>query len=160
GQRLGARLAQAHDAVTRPRRWRLVKALPINAQGKVTQAALAALFQPLMPVPVWDHRDAASATLRMTLDPALRPFQGHFPQAAILPGVAQLDWAVRFGRQAFSMPAGFLRMDAVKFQHVARPGDELTLQLDWDATRNVLAFRYTSSHGVHASGKVVFADAD
>ncbi len=160
GQRLGARLAQAHDAVTRPRRWRLVKALPINAQGKVTQAALAALFQPLMPVPVWVQRDAASATLRMTLDPALRPFQGHFPQAAILPGVAQLDWAVRFGRQAFSMPAGFLRMDAVKFQHVARPGDELTLQLDWDATRNVLAFRYTSSHGVHASGKVVFADAD
>ncbi|WP_251276684.1 CopD family protein, partial [Enterobacter hormaechei] len=67
-------------------RWRLVPALPINAQGKVTQAALAALFQPLMPVPVWDHRDAASATLRMTLDPALRPFQGHFPQAAILPG--------------------------------------------------------------------------
>jgi hypothetical protein len=55
-----------------------------------------------MPVPVWDHRDAASATLRMTLDPALRPFQGHFPQAAILPGVAQLDWAVRFGRQAFA----------------------------------------------------------
>jgi hypothetical protein len=24
----------------------------------------------------------------------------------------------------------------------------------------VLAFRYTSSHGVHASGRVVFADAD
>ncbi len=134
--------------------------LPINAQGKVTQAALAALFQPLMPVPVWDRRDAASATLRMTLDPALRPFQGHFPQAAILPGVAQLDWAVRFGRQMFAMPAAFLRMDAVKFQHVARPGDELTLQLDWDAARNMLAFRYTSSHGVHASGKVVFADAD
>ena len=153
GQRLGARLAHAHDAVTRPRRWRLVQALPINAQ--VTQAALAALFQPLMPVPVWDCRDAASATLRMTLDPALRPFQGHFPQAAILPGVAQLDWAMRFGRQAFAMPRAFLRMDAVKFQHVARPGDELTLQLDWDAARNVLAFRYTSSHGVHASGKVV-----
>ncbi|TGV63171.1 AMP-binding protein, partial [Mesorhizobium sp. M2D.F.Ca.ET.160.01.1.1] len=75
GQRLGARLANAHDAVTRPRRWRLVQALPINAQGKVTQAALAALFQPLMPVPAWDRRDAASATLRMTLDPALRPFQ-------------------------------------------------------------------------------------
>ena len=137
-----------------------MQALPINAQGKVTQAALAALFQPLMPVPAWDHRDAASATLRMTLDPALRPFQGHFPQAAILPGVAQLDWAVRFARQAFVMRGAFVRMDAVKFQHVARPGDELTLQLDWDAARNVLAFRYTSSHGVHASGRVVFADAD
>lgn len=159
GQRLGARLAQGHDAVTRPRRWRLVDALPLNAQGKVTQAALRALFQPLMPVPVWDRREDRAATLRMVLDPALRPFQGHFPQAAILPGVAQLDWAVRFGRQAFALPAGFLRMDAVKFQHIARPGDELTLQLEWDAARSVLTFRYTSLHGVHASGKVVFADA-
>lgn len=158
-QRLGARLAVGHDAVTRPRRWRLVPSLPINAQGKVTVAALAALFQPMMPVPVWEQRDAACATLRMTLDPALQPFQGHFPQAAILPGVAQLDWAVRFGRQAFAIPTAFLRMDVVKFQQVARPGDELTLQLDWDAARNVLSFRYTSSHGVHASGKLVFADA-
>ena len=159
GQRLGARLAQGHDAVTRPRRWRLVESLPINAQGKVTQAALVALFQPMMPVPVWDCRDEAAATLRMTLDPALRAFQGHFPQAAILPGVAQLDWAVRFGRQAFVLPVGFQRMDAVKFQRVARPGDELTLHLDWDTGRGVLTFRYTSVHGVHASGRVVFADA-
>ncbi|WP_241685996.1 acyl-CoA synthetase [Stenotrophomonas sp. MA5] len=112
-----------------------------------------------MPVPVWDRREAASATLRMTLDPALRPFQGHFPQAAILPGVAQVDWAVRFARQAFAMPEGFVRMDAVKFQHVARPGDELTLHLDWDTARNVLVFRYASVHGVHASGRMVFADA-
>ncbi|OBU51408.1 AMP-binding protein [Stenotrophomonas maltophilia] len=159
GQRLAARLAQSHDAVTRPRRWRLVPTLPVNAQGKVTQAALVALFQPSMPVPVWDRREAASATLRMTLDPALRPFQGHFPQAAILPGVAQVDWAVRFARQAFAMPEGFVRMDAVKFQHVARPGDELTLHLDWDTARNVLVFRYASVHGVHASGRMVFADA-
>ncbi|MBK0055405.1 AMP-binding protein [Stenotrophomonas sp. S39] len=159
GLRLGARLAQSHDAVTRPRRWRLVEALPINAQGKVTQAALAALFQPLMPVPQWDHRAATSATLRMTLDASLRAFQGHFPQAAILPGVAQLDWAVRFARQAFDLPRGFVRMEAVKFQHVARPGDELTLQLDWDAGRGVLTFRYTSLHGTHASGKVVLTDA-
>jgi len=159
GLRLGARLAQGHDAVTRPRRWRLVDALPINAQGKVTQAALAALFQPLMPVPQWDHRAATSATLRVALDASLRAFQGHFPQAAILPGVAQLDWAVRFARQAFDLPCGFVRMEAVKFQHVARPGDELTLQLDWDAGRGVLTFRYTSLHGTHASGKVVLTDA-
>ncbi|KAA9002211.1 AMP-binding protein [Stenotrophomonas cyclobalanopsidis] len=159
GLRLGARLAQGHDAVTRPRRWRLVEAMPINAQGKVTQAALSALFQPLMPVPQWDRRGATAATLRVTLDASLRAFQGHFPQAAILPGVAQLDWAVRFARQAFALPRGFVRMEAVKFQHVARPGDELTLQLDWDAQRGALTFRYTSLHGTHASGKVVLTDA-
>ena len=157
-QQLGLLLSHGHDAVTRPRRWRLLAALPLNAQGKVTQAALAALFQPLLPPPRWLQREAAQAMLQMTLDPALQVFEGHFPQARILPGVAQLDWAVRFGRQAFVIPPRFVRMDAVKFQHVARPGDELSLQLDWDAQRGVLAFRYTSTHGVHSSGKVVFGD--
>lgn len=158
-QQLGAWLAAGHDAVTRPRRWRLVDSLPLNAQGKVTQAGLAALFQPLMPVPRWDERTPAAARLQLELDPALHVFDGHFPQARILPGVAQLDWAIRFGRDAFPIPPHFVRMDAVKFQHVARPGDVLTLQLEWDLARSVLGFRYTSDHGVHASGKVVFSDA-
>ena len=152
-------LARSHDAVTRPRRWRLVSVLPFNAQGKLTQAALAALFQTDLPPPCWLQREPRQAALQVVLDPALPVFDGHFPQARVLPGVAQLDWAVRFGRQAFDMPATFVRMDAVKFQHVARPGDVLSLQLDWDAQRGVLAFRYTSALGVHASGKVVFTDA-
>ena len=83
----------------------------------------------------------------------------HCPPAALRPGVAERDGGVRFARQAFALPRGFVRMDAVKFQRVARPGDELTLQLDWDAERGVLTFRYTSLHGTHASGKVVLTDA-
>ncbi len=158
-QSLSALLAQSHDAVTRPRRWRLLSSLPLNAQGKVTQAALAALFQPLLPVPRWLQREPAHAELELLLDPALRVFDGHFPQARILPGVAQLDWAVRYGRQAFTLPPRFVRMEAVKFQHVARPGQLLLLRLDWDVERGVLGFRYTSDSGVHASGRVVLADA-
>lgn len=159
-KRLGTRLARSHDAVTRPRRWRSVAALPLNAQGKVTQAALAALFNMDRPTPCWDARDGSHARLRLHLDAALPVFKGHFAQAAILPGVAQLDWAIGLAREVFDMPPRFLRMDAVKFQHVARPGDELTLQLDWDGTRNALAFRYSSDHGAHSSGKVIFGNAD
>ncbi|MCL7714683.1 AMP-binding protein [Stenotrophomonas mori] len=156
---LDAVLAAGHDAVTRPRRWRLVGGLPLNPQGKVTQSGLAALFHPERPVPRWTERSAAAAALELALEPSLRVFEGHFPQARILPGVAQLDWAIHFGREAFAIPPRFVRMDAVKFQQVARPGDVLSLRLDWDAGRGVLAFRYTSGHGVHASGKVVFDDA-
>mgnify|MGYP000858945681 CR=1 FL=1 len=155
-QALATLLAQSHDAVTRPRRWRWVAQLPLNAQGKVTHAALAALFQPTLPVPCWQQREAGHAALTLTLDPALRVFDGHFPQARVLPGVAQLDWAIRWGREAFAIPPRFVRMDAVKFQHVARPNDVLSLQLDWDAERSVLGFRYTSAVGVHSSGKVRF----
>lgn len=158
-QVLGAHLASSHDAVTRPRRWRFVDALPFNAQGKVTAAALTALFRPLLPAVQWQQRNADAALLLLPLEPDLVAFDGHFPQAKILPGVVQLDWAIHYARDVFAMPPRFERMDAVKFQHVARPGDCLQLTLGWDAARSVLSFRYVSDHGVHASGRVVFGDA-
>jgi len=158
-RQLGAHLAQSHDAVTRPRRWRFVDELPYNAQGKTTAGALAALFRPLLPAAQWQQRDADAAVLVLPLDPDLVAFDGHFPQAKILPGVVQLDWAIHYARQAFAMPPRFERTDALKFQHVARPDDQLQLTLGWDAARSVLSFRYVSDHGVHASGRVVFGHA-
>jgi 3-hydroxymyristoyl/3-hydroxydecanoyl-(acyl carrier protein) dehydratase len=43
----------------------------------------------------------ASATYRLRVPPTLEHFRGHFPGFPILPGVVQLDWAVRFGRLHF-----------------------------------------------------------
>lgn len=158
--RLTARLAEGHDAVTRPRRWRLVAAMPVNAQGKPTQALLQALFQKALPTPQWLARDATTVRLALLLVPELMAFEGHFPGVAVLPGVAQVDWAIQLARDAFDLPPRFLRMDALKFQQVARPHDVLQLHLDWDPVRCVLGFRFSSDHGIHASGKVLFADAD
>lgn len=159
-QALGHALAEGQDAVTRPRRWRFVAALPMNAQGKTTDAALRALFRPERPTPVWLQRDATHAQLELELEPALVVFDGHFPNVAILPGVAQLDWAVRFGRDAFALPPRFLRMELLKFQRVARPGMRIRLHLEWLVQKHALAFRYESEHGPHASGRVVFGEMD
>lgn len=158
--RLGQQLAASQDAVTRPRRWRFVEALPVNAQGKSTEAMLTALFRPERPQPQWLSRNESAAELELDLDASLAAFDGHFPQAAILPGVAQLDWAIRFGREAFALPPRFLRMEALKFQRVARPGDRLKLSLEWQASKHTLSFRYVSVHGPHASGRVVFGHDD
>lgn len=159
-QALSRHLATSQDAVTRPRRWRFVSALPVNAQGKVTEAALTALFRPERPTATWTLRTPTQAQVELPLDASLAVFDGHFPQAAILPGVAQLDWAVQLAREAFAIPSRFLRMEALKFQRVARPGDTIHLQLDWQAERCTLLFRYTSVHGPHASGRVVFDDGE
>lgn len=157
---LSRHLAGAQDAVTRPRRWRFVAALPTNAQGKVTEAALTALFRPERPEARWTLREPAHAQVELPLDASLAVFEGHFTQAAILPGVAQLDWAVQLAREVFPLPPRFLRMEALKFQRVARPGDLIHLDLEWQAERSTLVFRYTSEHGPHASGRVVFADGE
>lgn len=157
GRLLSASLADAMDAVVRPRRWRFVSSLPMNAQGKTTDAALRALFRPERPQPCWLERESEHACLLLELSEDLVVFDGHFPQAPILPGVAQVDWAVRFAREAFALPPRFLRLEALKFQRVARPGLQLRLQLDWLPAKATLAFRYESSQGQHASGRVVFA---
>lgn len=157
-QALGQALAGGQDAVTRPRRWRFVDALPMNTQGKTTDAALRALFRPERPTPLWVMREATQAQLDLELDAALAVFDGHFPQVPILPGVAQLDWAVRFGREAFALPPHFLRMEMLKFQRVARPGMRIRLHLEWLPQKSTLAFRYESSLGPHASGRVLLGE--
>lgn len=157
-QALGQALAGGQDAVTRPRRWRFVDALPMNTQGKTTDATLRALFRLERPAPVWVLREPTQAQVDLDLDPALAVFDGHFPQVPILPGVAQLDWAVRFGREAFALPPSFLRMEMLKFQRVARPGIRIRLHLEWLPQKSALAFRYESALGSHASGRVVFGE--
>lgn len=124
----------------------------------MTETALTALFRPERPEAHWTLREAARAQAELRLDPSLAVFDGHFTQAAVLPGVAQLDWALHLAREVFAMPPRFLRMEALKFQRVARPGDVIRLEIEWLADRSTLVFRYTSVHGPHASGRVMFAD--
>ena len=75
---------------------------------------------------------------------------------AILPGVALLDWATRLARQAFPVVGEFAGMDAVKFQHLVRPGTLLDVELSWQPAKQQLGFRFSSASGVHASGRLRF----
>ncbi len=159
-RKLARHLEDRHDPVVQPRRWRFVDALPVDAQGKTTRRALAALFRPEFPEAEWREREPRQAEIEFLLDPALAVFEGHFPQAPILPGVAQVDWAIRLGREAFDLPPRFLRLDALKFQRTAGPDTRIHLRLDWDPARGSLSFRYQSDLGIHASGRAVFGEAE
>jgi acyl-CoA synthetase (AMP-forming)/AMP-acid ligase II/3-hydroxymyristoyl/3-hydroxydecanoyl-(acyl carrier protein) dehydratase len=160
GLALGRAIAGEADAVLRPRRWRFVTELPMNAQGKVTEAALRALFRRMRPQAQWQHCGPDAACAQLKIDADLAVFDGHFPQYPILPGVAQVDWAVQCAREVFALNGrAFLRLEALKFQRVVRPGATITLQLNWSAEHARLGFSYHSEHGAHASGRVVFAEA-
>jgi len=158
-ERLRAVLLQGVERVALPRRWRYVPALPANAQGKVTEAALAALFRPSVPPVQWLSRDDTGATAILDIQADLAVFDGHFPATPILPGVAQLDWAVQFARECFVLPQRFLRVEALKFQRPVPPGTQLELALQWQPAAGVLGFRYGSPAGLHASGRIVFEAA-
>ena len=156
-QRLRGWLAGHCDPIALPRRWRFLDAMPADARGKTSERALTALFRPLMPPPLWLRRDARGASATLTATAELAAFEGHFPQAPILPGVVLLDWAVRLGRDAFGLSFDVQRVEALKFQQLVRPGTELTVDLALVPGR--LDFRFTSAHGVHAAGRLRFDEA-
>jgi 3-hydroxymyristoyl/3-hydroxydecanoyl-(acyl carrier protein) dehydratase len=96
----------------------------------------------------------------IALAPGLLVFDGHFPGAPILPGVAQVDWAIAFARERFAMPARFVRLDALKFSQPATPGMRLDIDLQWNAATCTLQFEYRSPAGRHSTGRVVFAEGE
>jgi 3-hydroxymyristoyl/3-hydroxydecanoyl-(acyl carrier protein) dehydratase len=77
----------------------------------------------------------------------------------ILPGVVQVDWAIALGRDCFALPPRFAGLHALKFQRVIQPEQLVHLELEHDAAKGSLSFRYVSSAGQHASGRIVFGDA-
>ena len=157
-QALSRHLAASQDAVTRPRRWRFVSALPANAQGKVTEAALTALFRPERPTATWTLRTPTQARVELPLDASLAVFDGHFPQAAILPGVAQLDWVMHYAAAELAPGWRFHSLQNVKFQAPLLPSMVVTLTLKWQEARGLLTFSYLRHDGdarhTASSGKI------
>jgi hypothetical protein len=153
---LRAHLLQSFERVVLPRRFRYVRELPVNTQGKATEALLSGLFQPELPQAQWRERRPPQAAVSLDIVPQLRVFDGHFPGAPVLPGVVQLDWAIEFGRQVFPLPGRFLRAEQLKFSQPVLPPLQLELALEWDDTARRLGFRFSSQRGLHSSGRLVF----
>ncbi|WP_141289672.1 ApeI family dehydratase [Ideonella azotifigens] len=142
--------------MTLPRRWRFVSHLPANAQGKTTAQALQALFDPRRPAMQVLSQSATEATLRIWPDATLPQFDGHFSGHPVLPGVAQVEWALLFAQELFGLPGALRALEALKFQQVIRPGQALQMQLTMQAAQGKLVFKLESDSGPHASGRVLF----
>jgi acyl-CoA synthetase (AMP-forming)/AMP-acid ligase II/3-hydroxymyristoyl/3-hydroxydecanoyl-(acyl carrier protein) dehydratase len=172
--RLRTLLAASLEAVALPRRWRYLDSLPVNAQGKTTQAQLLALFErgdddgaagqssarprfPLLKVleQVLDG-ESPRMLLELTVPADLLYFDGHFTVAPVLPGVVQVDWAIHYGRRYFGLDGQFGGINALKFQQMISPQQPVRLELVHDRAKGSINFRYFSEAGVHASGRILF----
>ncbi|MGW8392578.1 AMP-binding protein [Pseudoduganella sp. HUAS MS19] len=155
--RLRAVLAGVVDAVALPRRWRYLEQMPVNAQGKVTVAALLALLgdeRPRLPSVRELENEPGRVLLELSAPANLLYFDGHFDVAPILPGVVQVDWAIHYGRQYFGLPPLFKGLNQLKFQQVIGPENPVHLELAYDAARHSLRFSYSSTVGQHSSGRI------
>ncbi|MDY7563009.1 acyl-CoA synthetase family protein [Pseudomonas sp. 10B1] len=150
------------EALALPRRWRLLRQLPFNAQGKLAQADVDALLhapRPLGPELLSQRQLNSEWHLELVVPPDLAYFSGHFPQIPVLPGVVQVDWAISMGQRLLGLPTRFAGMEVLKFQQLVRPGDEISLTLRFDAERSKLYFTYRNADAACSSGRILLEAA-
>jgi acyl-coenzyme A synthetase/AMP-(fatty) acid ligase/3-hydroxymyristoyl/3-hydroxydecanoyl-(acyl carrier protein) dehydratase len=151
-------LRQHCEALALPRRWRLVRQLPLNSQGKLPQADIEALLiapRAKAPQVLSQVETEGEWSLQLSVPPDLAYFSGHFPKAPVLPGVVQVEWALNLGRQLLNLTGPFAGMEVLKFQQLVRPGDEIQLHLRFDPERRKLYFAYRNDTATCSSGRIL-----
>jgi acyl-coenzyme A synthetase/AMP-(fatty) acid ligase/3-hydroxymyristoyl/3-hydroxydecanoyl-(acyl carrier protein) dehydratase len=146
------------EALALPRRWRLLRQLPLNSQGKLPQADVEALLiapRPKAPEVLSQVETEGEWSLQLSVPPDLAYFSGHFPKAPVLPGVVQVEWALNLGRQLLNLNGPFAGMEVLKFQQLVRPGDEIQLHLRFDPERSKLYFAYRNDTATCSSGRIL-----
>ncbi|MGF6780957.1 acyl-coenzyme A synthetase/AMP-(fatty) acid ligase/3-hydroxymyristoyl/3-hydroxydecanoyl-(acyl carrier protein) dehydratase [Paraburkholderia sp. GAS334] len=153
-------LAAWFDVVVLPRHWRFRSALPFDARGKLPATAIAAAFDARADgVEVLaEARNGDEVRYDLRVPPALVHFAGHFPGLPILPGVVQVDWAVRFAAEHVAGARAIASIDRLKFMMPVPPGAMLSLTLAHDATRRRVQFAYRLGERDCASGVIVYRE--
>jgi acyl-coenzyme A synthetase/AMP-(fatty) acid ligase len=152
GRTLRKALAAVLEPAGLPRRWRFVTALPIGSLGKIHTEDVIALFgaQPA-PIPEIRPQEPDLQARRQGPDwveldlynrPDLPQLDGHFPAIAVVPGVAQIDWAVKMAARFLGLPLASATSFQVKFHRLTLPETTVTLRLDYDRARQRLLFAY------------------
>lgn len=94
----------------------------------------------------------------LALPPTLFWFQGHFAAQPLLPGVAQLEWAINYATELLAPGFRFHSIQNVKFQAPLLPENNITLTLNWQEERQILTFSWQRHDGearhTASSGKV------
>jgi acyl-coenzyme A synthetase/AMP-(fatty) acid ligase/3-hydroxymyristoyl/3-hydroxydecanoyl-(acyl carrier protein) dehydratase len=151
-------LAAYFDIVVLPRFWRFRFALPFDARGKLPAAAVAAAFDARADgVEVLSEaRSDTALHYELRVPPTLVHFAGHFPGLPILPGVVQIDWAMRLAAEQVPGVRMLASIEQLKFKAPVPPGALLDLTLTHDASRRRVQFAYRLGARDCTSGVIVY----
>jgi 3-hydroxymyristoyl/3-hydroxydecanoyl-(acyl carrier protein) dehydratase len=109
------------------------------------------MTQPL-PEMTLRSQTAKEVVLELVLHADMPCFDGHFPGAPVLPGVVQLDWAVRLCQRYFD-ECQLHSSEALKFIKLSQPGDKLRLTLT-RTKPGAISFVFTLAGENSASGRL------
>lgn len=117
----------------------------------VSSTSTEAVVQEVRPV-------TRGVEIDISLPDTLLYFQGHFPGRPILPGVVQIDWAVRWADRYLNTKIGSAQNFQVKFKSIIEPEQSLTVVLQRSADNRRLLFEYRDATAVLSSGSIELKD--
>ena len=93
--------------------------------------------------------------LRYKVPDNLVYLEGHFPQAAVVPGVCQIKWVVDAIKEITGQQPITERMEAVKFHRLLFPGQEFEMFLRFDGAKHKWHYHMTCEDQKVASGRLI-----
>ena len=146
------------NSIAIPRRWRFVDKFPQNAMGKVVKKNLDDLFSENIKSPIVVSRRTHGLLLELVLDMSktLACFKGHFDGFPVVPGVALIEWAIKYSQESLGTSSEFIGMSQVKFQSFIKPNQIVHLKLDFIPEKMNLKFKYHNADAIFSSGILKF----
>jgi len=159
-------LAAQFEPLAVPRLWRFFEQLPLNSQGKLTEAIRqqAVKQRPIFPeVQALPEQTPLERHYRLTIPCDLIHFAGHFPQAPVVPGALQISWAIALAKRDLLPKVcpnfRFAGLEVLKFAQLIRPADKLHLHLRFDSEKHKLHFTFSSADGKPCSSARILAES-
>ncbi|GAB2179343.1 acyl-CoA synthetase family protein [Dongia sp. agr-C8] len=156
GRRLRGELARTIAPSGLPRRWRFLESLPEAVLGKRRQEDIRALFQaiadPTEPDLTGMRAIDGGVELDLFIPAELVQLRGHFPDFPVLPGVAQIDWAVRYAARYLQAPIDVGKAFQIKFRRITTAPSSITLKLLRNPDRQQVEFEYRQDQSILSSG--------
>jgi len=153
-------LAPDFDRVLLPRLWRVVDALPRDAQGKIPAHALGALFEagpaPRDPERLAARRERRRLEARLRIPHDLAFLEGHFPGHPVVAGVVQVHLAMGALEELLGAAPHPETLEALKFRELLLPGQEVRLRVELAEDGDRFAFSLEDPEGadrVFSSGR-------
>lgn len=135
--------------------------------GGIGDAFFRWLFPPRVRVPapgrmdpevLSSDGDATSRNIRLRVPNDLACWPGHFPEYSLVPGVFQLDWAIRFSEMWIGRELEVRGIRDLKFKTPIRPGQKLNLYLERDPKRDGFRFRLEDGDKIFSLGRILLGD--
>jgi len=100
-----------------------------------------------------------SLHLHIAVDEDLDCFPGHFPGFAVLPGVVQLHWAIRFAREHFRFDDDPRDVRRLKFKSVVVPPATMHLTVVRNGPADV-SFLFEGDGTEYSEGRLRFPGSE